>query len=311
VTPGLEGYADRLLQTTGGEERRRLAEECAEVDRLVAGNGHLRAALTDTAVSPGARRAVMEDLLADRVSPLTRRLVAFAVAAVPAPEVPGALSWVATQTRRAHEGQRQEASGLGRRAARARVGGYASALFEDLSLEDLEELEDALFRLARTIESTAALRGALTDRDLPASVRSGLVRQLLEHKVPATTLELVTYVVEAGRPRDVVGTLDWLVERTAAVRGWRVARVHAAHGIEPGQRQALSESLGRLAGASVDLEITVEPELLGGVVVEIGDLLVDASARGRLERLREHLAPGGWENELGPQRNGTTEGAPG
>ena len=51
-----------------------------------------------------------------------------------------------------------------------------------------------------------------------------------------------------GRPRDIVGTLDCLVELTAEARGWRVALVRAAAPIEDAQRTALAESLGRLAG---------------------------------------------------------------
>jgi F-type H+-transporting ATPase subunit delta len=106
-----------------------------------------------------------------------------------------------------------------------------------------------------------------------------------------------------------VGTLDWLVEQTAAARGWRVARVRSAAEVEAGQQTRLAESLAQVAGAPVELQITVDPQLLGGVVVQIGDLLVDATARGRLNRLREHLLPGGWENRGFGRTNANPEGA--
>jgi len=83
--------------------------------------------------------------------------------------------------------------------------------------------------------------------------------------------------------------LDWLVERAAEARGWRVARVHAAREIDAAERQGLDGALRRLTGVPVELQVTVEPELLGGVVVEIGDLLIDASVRHRLEQMHEHL----------------------
>ncbi len=311
MKPALEGYADRVVATASPEDLRRLAEESGAVDRLVATNGHLRAVLTDTAVSPAARRSIIDDLLAERVSPITRRLVRFACGAVSAPEVPAALSWVAAEAARGAAGEVGVRTTLGRAGSRARVGGYAAALEEDLGVEDLEEIEDALFRLARVVESAPPLRKALSDRDLPAPKRAAILADLLAGKVPQSTSDLVGYVATAGRPRDVVGTLDWLAERTAAARGWRMARVHAGQAVGPAQRQELSESLARLAGAPVDLEITEEKELLGGVVVEIGDLLLDASARGRLERLKEHLLGGDWgeAGAMATQRSLSQKGA--
>ena len=64
-----------------------------------------------------------------------------------------------------------------------------------------------------------------------------------------------------------MATLDALVEDAARARGWRVARVHAADEVDDAQRRDLSEALARLTGNPVDLQVTVDPELLGGVVV--------------------------------------------
>jgi F-type H+-transporting ATPase subunit delta len=55
------------------------------------------------------------------------------------------------------------------------------------------------------------------------------------------------------------------------------------------QQRELSEALGVLAGNPVDLQMSIDPELLGGVVVQVGDLLVDSSTRHRLDELKEHL----------------------
>ena len=84
-----------------------------------------------------------------------------------------------------------------------------------MSNEALESLEDDLFRFGRIVASTPGLRDALTDRDLEVAARQGLVTQLLEGKVPATTLALVRYAVTGGRARDFVGTIAFLVEQTA------------------------------------------------------------------------------------------------
>jgi ATP synthase F1 delta subunit len=260
------------------------------------GNGPLNAALTDTTMRPAVRRAVMLDLLSKKVSDPARRLAAFACAAVRAPEVPAALGWVATRARHAGEGMEFNEETLSLLRSRQRVGGYATAIHEDLATAELEELEDSLFRFARIVQSTPDLRAALVDRDLAPSARQGLVTQLLEGKVHPSTISLVRYVVVGGRARDIVGTLDWLVEQTAKARGWRIARVRSAAQIEEGQQTTLSESLAALAGAPVELQVVIDSRLLSGAVIQIGDLQVDASARGKIDALREHLMPGGWED---------------
>jgi F-type H+-transporting ATPase subunit delta len=114
--------------------------------------------------------------------------------------------------------------------------------------------------------------------------------------VQPSTISLVRYVVAGGRARDIVGTLDWLVEQTASARGWRIARVRAAQPIEDPQRTTLSDSLATLAGAPVELRVILDEALLSGAIIHIGDLQVDATARGRIDALREHLMPGGWDD---------------
>jgi F-type H+-transporting ATPase subunit delta len=299
VNPTLQGYTAAILESvtaSGGDARRVLADDLESIEQLVLANGALDAALTDTTMRGPVRRAVMLDLLDGKVSAPARRLAAFACAAVRAPEVPAALGWVATRARHAAEGIEYDEPPLSLMQSRQRVGGYATAIHEDLANNELEDLEDGLFRFARIVQSTPELRAALVDRDLAPQARQALVTQLLEGKVHPSAIRLVRYVVAGGRARDIVGTLDWLVEQTAKARGWRIARVRAAAPIEEGQRSELSDSLTSLAGAPVELQVVIDEGLLSGAVIQIGDLQVDASARGRINALREHLMPGGWED---------------
>jgi F-type H+-transporting ATPase subunit delta len=296
VNPTLQGYTAAILESAGSDALAGLAGDLEAVERLVGTNSTLRAALTDTTLRGPSRRAVMLDLLDGKVSPETRRLAAFACSVVRAVDVPSALAWVATRTRHGAEGQSFEEPPLSLTESRRRVSGFAVAVHEVLSNNELETLEDDLFRFARIVASTPALRAALVDRDLDIAARQGLVTQLLEGKVQEGTVSLVRYAVAGGRARDIVGTLDYLVEQTAMARGWRIARVRAAAPIEDAQRTALSDSLATLAGAPVELQIVLDDLLLSGATIQIGDLWVDATARGRIEALREHLMPGGWED---------------
>jgi len=253
---------------------------------------------------------VMSDLLEDRVSAPARRAACFAAGSTSAPELPGALAWLSIHARRAAEGIEDPAPSLGYLSSRERVAGYATAVFESVPTADLDAIEDELFRFARTVEAMPSLRTALANRDLPLGVRLAVVDSLLAGKVNAATLSLVGYTIEGGRPRDVVGTLDYLVEHTARARGWRVARVHAAREIEPAGREGLSRALTQLAGTPVELQITIDPALLSGVLVQVGDLQVDSTTRARLDGLREHLFSGGWEDVLdGPVQGSADKGA--
>jgi F-type H+-transporting ATPase subunit delta len=294
VNPTLQGYAAAVIDATDPAALGSVARDTEAIEQLVLANVALRSALSDTAVPGTSRRAVLLDLLEGKVAPEARRLTAFAAMVVAATEVTGALGWLAMRVRHASEGPVLEPP-LSLSASRARVGGYASAVFEGLSTHELESLEDDLFRFARIVATTPALRGALADRDRPLDARQGLVTELLEGKVPRTSVALARYAVTGGRARDIVGTLEHLVELTAQARGWRIAHIRAAAAIDDAQRAELSESLASLTGAPVELQIVLDEELLSGARIRIGDLQVDATARGRIDALREHLAPAGWE----------------
>lgn len=296
MNPRLEGYAAAVLGDVAGGERDGLAADLAAVDVLFDVNAPLRAAITDVALPGQVRRAVVEELLTGKVSPAARRLAGFGAGAVRGQEIPAAMAWLAQRARQTAEGRATPEAALGHRSSRERVGGFATAVFEELSVAELEDVEDELFRFTRTVAANPALRSALGDRELPAEVRRAVVDDLLSGKVRPATRRLAGYAVTGGRARDVVGTLDWLVERTAEARGWRVARVRAGQEVGAEERRKLSDTLSRLAGAPVELQVTVDPNLLAGVDVEIGDLRLDATARGRLERLREHVAVGGWQD---------------
>jgi F-type H+-transporting ATPase subunit delta len=295
VNPSLQGYSAAVIEAADPAGLTTTARDLEAIERLVMGNGRLRAALTDTAVPGPARRAVVLDLLEGKVSPEARRLAAFASMVVSAPDVPSALAWLSTRVRHAAEGQELEEPPLSLTQSRLRVGGYAKALHEDMSTHELESMEDDLFRFARIVAATPSLRTVLTDRDVDLAARQGLVTELLQGKVPESSVAVARYAVTGGRARDIVGTLDYLVEQTALARGWRIAHIRAAAPIDDAQRTRLSDSLSSVAGGPVELQVVIDESLLSGALIRIGDLQVDATARGRIDSLREHLAPGVWE----------------
>ena len=139
-------------------------------------------------------------------------------------EIPAALTWLAHRARRVAERTEVAVPTLSHLGARERVGGFAAALFDELTVGQLEEMEDELFRFGRTIETSPALRGALADRDLPASVRQGVAHDLLAGQAQPATLRLVDYVVWPGAP-----ATSW-----APCTGWSTGPPRPAAGGWPG-----------------------------------------------------------------------------
>jgi F-type H+-transporting ATPase subunit delta len=314
MNPALQGYlaaTEETLATEGG-----LGEAGAQlyaVAELVDGNTPLQLAINDGSVPVASRRAVLDALLEGKARPEVVRLVHQAVTVVPASEVTASFRWLASRLDHAASqapstrAEPQDEEVLGRMGSRNRVSGYAAAVFETVTVPDLEEIEDQLFRFARTIESDRRLRAALGDRDLPVTVRQQVIAQLLGDRVLPATVRLATYAARGGRARDIVATLDTLVEDAARARGWRVARVRAADTVGSAQAENLGEALALLTGNPVDLQMTIDPLLMGGVVVQVGDLLVDSSTRHRLDELKEHLLVSEAANRT-PQGREATDG---
>ena len=292
--PSLSGYAVAVLETASAEGVvAQVAAELGQVVALVAGNDELATVLTDVAVPRPARRAVLADLLTGRVHPATVQLATRAVEVERAPEVLPTLHDLAELVRAEAdrvEGETVAAEEpvLSRTAHRQLLAGYAAAVLHDLDVAQLETVEDELFRLTRTVESHDPLRRALADRNLPLEQRRQVLDDLLRAKVHPATLRLAVRAI-SGRVRDVVGSLDWMVEQVATARGWRLARVRTARAIDSDEQRQLADALAQLIGQPVELQVSLDPDLLGGAVIEVGDLLIDASARHRLDQLHDVL----------------------
>ena len=292
MLPKLEGYAAALLGTLDAADLTTVASDLVALEQTVLTRADLRGVLADTSIAGPVRGVIVRELLAGKVADTTSRLAVFAATMVPAQEVPRAIGELSQGAHHLVETGAIEQSNLGLLGARKRVGGFADAILEDLATDDFAAIEHELFTWARTIEENQGLRRLLVDRDASLDARLAVTDQLLSGRVSAATLALARYVIIGGRPRDVVGTLDFLVDHVAEARNWRVARVNSDRELNEQDQIDLARSLSALTGGSVELQIAEEPELLGGVLVEVGDLRLDATTRGRLSTLRDAVASG-------------------
>jgi F-type H+-transporting ATPase subunit delta len=291
MLPKLEGYAAARLASLD-TALATVVDEFASLEQTVLGRADLRAVLTDTSIAAPSRGLIVHDVLNGKVHDVTLQVAVYAAANVPAQDVPHALGDLAFAARELQRNGVMPLGGLGLMASRQRVAGYADAKLADVDAANFDEIEDELFRWARTVEGNLELRRLLLDRDADLGSRLGTVQALLGGKVDDVTLALARFVIEGGRARDVVGTLDFLVDYVAKARDWRVARVHTARPLDEQSQADLVASLSSLTGKNVELQIADSPELLGGVLVEIGDLRLDATTRARLGSLRDAVSPG-------------------
>jgi F-type H+-transporting ATPase subunit delta len=171
-----------------------------------------------------------------------------------------------------------------------RIEAYAEALFEVSKAEgSLARVEDELFSVARTFESNDELRQSLTDEAIPLEKRLTIVDALLGGRAWPITTAVVSFVIGAGRGKDLPKIIDRLVEKAAESREEAVAEVRTAMPLDDDQKERLAAALSTRTGKKISLKVVVDPSVLGGVVAQIGDTVIDGSVRRRLEQLKETL----------------------
>ena len=238
-------------------------EELFAVVDALDGQSALRRALTDPATAPEARQQMADRLLQGKVSGQTLWIVQQAVA------------------QRWNSG-RGMADALERQAVRgvmqqAEDGGY------------LDEVSDQLYGFLSTVQGDAALKSALADRSRSMADRQQLVRQLLQGKVHGWVVLLATRAV-AGRERNFQLTAERYLQWASELRNRNVARVTVARALDEEQATRLRRALSRMNGRVVDLQVQVDPSVIGGVRVELGDSVIEGTVADRLEQVHRQLS---------------------
>ncbi|MEI8332364.1 MAG: F0F1 ATP synthase subunit delta [Chloroflexota bacterium] len=169
---------------------------------------------------------------------------------------------------------------------------YAEAAFS------LAKDEGALDRwadeiaLAAEAASRPELASIIGNPAVPLQARREIIRRVLGPRVSPEVVRLVLLLSERGRVDSlpaVSAEYRRLLNRDRGIVG---ARVTSAAPLDPAELDPLRTKVEALTGARVDITTAVDPALIGGLTIRVGDTLIDASVRGRLERLRERLTEG-------------------
>lgn len=252
----LDGVLDSVRITP------QLGEELFAVVDLLDRQPALRRALTDPGAEAAAREALLHTLFGDRLSEPTQAVLRAAV------------------------GQRWGspsglAAALERQAVRAVLSSAQLA-------GTLETVEDELFRFERLVAGDPALRAAISDRTAPLAARQQLVSDLLQNRADAATTYLARRAV-AARTRSFELTVGGYLTLAAALRQRALAHVVVARPLSAEQHDRLAAVLGKQLGRAVSLQVVVDPGVVGGVRVTVGDEIIEGTVAGRLEDARRQL----------------------
>lgn len=176
---------------------------------------------------------------------------------------------------------------MARRDLSGLAGRYAAALFDLAeSSKSLDATEKALAKLESALKESADLGALISDvrvsRREQGAALAGVAEAL---KLPETVTKFLGVLAMNGRAAALPQTIAAFRRRLADHRGEATADVIAAHKLTKSQEQAIAKKLKARTGRDMHLAVTVDPAILGGLVVRIGSEQIDTSVKTRLERL--------------------------
>ncbi|GAA1392843.1 hypothetical protein GCM10009613_38550 [Pseudonocardia kongjuensis] len=262
----LAGLIERLDAYTDGAPARELtttADELFSVARFLDGERQVRRLLADASSPEQARVDLVQRLLGGKLSQPVLDLVAELV-------------------RKRWSKPRDivlAAETLARRATLSTAARNGS----------LDEVEDQLFRFGRILAREPELNALLADTTKPVDGRLQLLDGVLGDRAYPTTATLLRQTVRLPRGRHLDVLAEELADLAAALRERSVAKVRTSVALTPEQESALADTLGRIYGRTISLQVELDRDLLGGLVVQVGGEVIDGSVAGRLAAARRSL----------------------
>jgi len=165
------------------------------------------------------------------------------------------------------------------------------ALLKRAEIEgQVDEVEEQLFRFGRALDSEPRLTALLSDYTTPVDGRIALLDRVIDGSaVDGTAAALLRQTIAHLRGERADEAVIDLAELAVARRGEVVAHVSAAADLTDAQRNRLVELLTRIYGHPVSVQLNVDPELLGGLSITVGDEVIDGSIASRLAAAQTQL----------------------
>ena len=169
---------------------------------------------------------------------------------------------------------------------------YAEAAFEVATRDDAVEAWRAELDAAASIASDEDVGRMLANPAVALETRTEMAQTIFGKVVSQPVLNLIDLMLRRGRIHQLLRIAAEFRRLDNARQGITLATATSAAPLDPDEVLAVTERMEQLTGGRIELDLQVDPSLLGGLVVRVGDSLIDGSVRGRLERLRNQLVSG-------------------
>lgn len=153
---------------------------------------------------------------------------------------------------------------------------------------DLERVQQELHDFATTVDSDSALSDTLRNRTYPLQARRELVSRLISNRAHPITERLLARAA-AARVRTLPLTVRSYLGMAASLAGQQIARVTVARPLDEARTERLRRALEAQVGGPVTLQVEVDPEVLGGMNIVLGDHIIESTTAGRLDDARRLL----------------------
>lgn len=254
---------DQVDETLRLQDASAVADELFAVADLLDREPALRRALSDPSAPEQARAGLVDTVLGSQLSAETIQVLRIAVAK----------RWTNPQD------LVEAVETLARRVVFSQAEQDGS----------LDEVEDELFRFGRIIDDNSHLATLLGDRSASSQRRQGLLDSLIADKVHPTTRQLLDRLLSAANRHSLDRSIERLCEQAAARHGRVIAHVRTAVTLTPDQEGRLASALGRIYRRDVAVHSEVEPDLLGGLSIQVGDDVIDGTVLRSLDEAARGL----------------------
>jgi len=167
---------------------------------------------------------------------------------------------------------------------------YAGALFEVAKNSDaIDKIESDLGLLSYSLQSMPRLNEAISHPVLPPARKKEIVSEIFKSELDQVTIDFVSLLIDKRRA-DILDEIEReFVNLANEYRGVTPALAISAVPITSDERKQLQKKLEGFTGKKIELTIEEDPEIIGGIIVKIGDTIIDGSVRGYLAGLKDKL----------------------
>ncbi|HEY3298810.1 MAG TPA: F0F1 ATP synthase subunit delta [Armatimonadota bacterium] len=167
---------------------------------------------------------------------------------------------------------------------------YAGALFEVArNAKAIDKIESDLGLISYSLQTMPRLAEALAHPILPADRKKQIVSEVFKSEINSITLDFICLLVDKRRANLLDEIEGEYINLANDYRGVTPALVTSAVALTSDEKSALQEKLEDFTGKRVDITLEEDPELVGGIIVRIGDTIIDGSVRGYLASLKTRL----------------------